>query len=214
MPTMPAPPKHRNAIIQAAATLFRRRGYSATGLNDIVKLSGAPKGSLYHYFPNGKASIAEAAVRHAASGASRTLEELAREQKTAAGLVRAYASLLAKWLAKSGFADGSSITTTLLEMTPGDKAVTKAGLEAYATWRRILALKLIGEGVPSGRADPLAALAIAAIEGSLIHARVECSGKVIELIAREVGCVLDAAVGEAASRRSARRIPKRKRLIG
>jgi TetR/AcrR family transcriptional repressor of lmrAB and yxaGH operons len=83
--------------------------------------------------------------------------------------------------------------------------VTQAGLEAYATWRRTLALKLIEEGVSSGRAASLAALAVAAIEGSLIHARVERSGKVIEFIAREVGSVFDAAVGEAASRRSARR---------
>jgi AcrR family transcriptional regulator len=59
---LPAIPKHRQPIVNAAVTLFRRQGYSATGLNDIVDESGAPKGSLYHYFPAGKASIAVAAV--------------------------------------------------------------------------------------------------------------------------------------------------------
>ena len=71
---MPAKPKHRDAIVNAAVALFRRRGYSGTGLSDIVELSGAPKGSLYHYFPNGKLSIAEAAVRladHVVSNAAR-----------------------------------------------------------------------------------------------------------------------------------------------
>ncbi len=48
---MPAIPKHRQPIIRAAVALFRQRGYSATGLNDIVDSSGAPKGSLYHHFP-------------------------------------------------------------------------------------------------------------------------------------------------------------------
>ncbi len=56
-------PKHRSAIIAAAAKLFRRQGYAATGINEIADAAGAPKGSLYHYFPDGKDQIAEAAVR-------------------------------------------------------------------------------------------------------------------------------------------------------
>ena len=66
---MPAVPKHRKPIVDAAVTLFRRQGYAGTGLNDIVDTSGAPKGSLYHYFPDGKASIAVAAVEEAVGGA-------------------------------------------------------------------------------------------------------------------------------------------------
>ena len=62
---MPAVPKHREPITDAAVRLFRRKGYAATGLNEIVEVSGAPKGSLYHYFPEGKASIAVAAVEEA-----------------------------------------------------------------------------------------------------------------------------------------------------
>ena len=53
--------KHRQAIVDAAVALFRKQGYAATGLNEIVEASGAPKGSLYYYFPKGKASIAVAA---------------------------------------------------------------------------------------------------------------------------------------------------------
>jgi TetR/AcrR family transcriptional repressor of lmrAB and yxaGH operons len=59
---MSRPSKHRAAIIAAASRLFRRQGYAGTGVNDIVALSGAPKGSLYHYFPKGKEQIAEEAV--------------------------------------------------------------------------------------------------------------------------------------------------------
>ena len=48
---MAAEPKHRDAIVAAAVNLFRQRGFSATGMNDIVAESGAPKGSVYYYFP-------------------------------------------------------------------------------------------------------------------------------------------------------------------
>jgi hypothetical protein len=44
----------RDQIIQAACTLLEKQGYPATGLNEIVRESGAPKGSLYYYFPDGK----------------------------------------------------------------------------------------------------------------------------------------------------------------
>ena len=42
--------KHREGLIAAAMTLFRRQGYAATGLAEILTESGAPKGSLYRLF--------------------------------------------------------------------------------------------------------------------------------------------------------------------
>ena len=112
---MPAPPKHRGAIVRAAATLFRRNGYAATGINEIAEVAGAPKGSLYHYFPDGKDQIGEAAVRFAGKGVVVTLEKLEQEHRTAAAMMQAYCRLLVGWMAKSGFRDGCPISTTLLE---------------------------------------------------------------------------------------------------
>ena len=41
----------REKILTTAAFLFQKNGYHATGLNEIIKESGTPKGSLYYYFP-------------------------------------------------------------------------------------------------------------------------------------------------------------------
>jgi TetR/AcrR family transcriptional repressor of lmrAB and yxaGH operons len=190
-------PKHRDAIVQAALTLFRRKGYSGTGLNDIVELSGAPKGSLYHYFPDGKLSIAEAAVRQAGENVARTLNDLAVDHKTPGKLVRAYATLLAGWLAKSKFRDGGPITTTLLETAPGDPKVTAAGRDAFALWREPIASRLAAQGVSAARAERLAGFAIAALEGSLIQARVEGHAGAIEGCGRELEALFDSVTKEA-----------------
>ncbi len=136
---MSAPPKHRGAIVRAAATLFRRNGYAATGINEIADLAGAPKGSLYHYFPDGKDAIGEAAVRFAGKGLVVTMEKLEAEHKSAAHMIQAYCRLLAGWMAKSGFKDGCPISTTLLESAPQSERIAQAGREAFAAWGGVIA---------------------------------------------------------------------------
>src|SRR5450631_2475436 len=148
---MPAPPRHRGAIVRAAAALFRRNGYAATGINEIAEVSGAPKGSLYHYFPGGKDQIAEAAVRFAGAGVVATLEKLEQEHHSASALVGGYCKLLAGWMAKSGFRDGCPIATTLLESAPQSAAMASVGREAFAGWCAVIARALLRDGC--GRAE-------------------------------------------------------------
>jgi len=199
---MPAPPKHRGAIVRAAATLFRRNGYAATGINEIADVAGAPKGSLYHYFPDGKDQIGEAAVRFAGKGMVVTLEKLEQEYRTAAAMVQAYCRLLAGWMAKSGFRDGCPISTTLLESAPQTPGIAMAGREAFANWRTVIARALLRDGFSRAEARRLSTLAVSAIEGSLILARVEKSGEPIEDVAKSLAVVLR------------KDVPSRKRAAG
>ncbi|GGD73596.1 TetR/AcrR family transcriptional regulator [Paenibacillus nasutitermitis] len=48
----------RESILETASRLFFKQGYHATGLNQIIKESVCPKGSLYYYFPEGKEELA------------------------------------------------------------------------------------------------------------------------------------------------------------
>jgi TetR/AcrR family transcriptional repressor of lmrAB and yxaGH operons len=189
---MPAPPKHRQAIIDACVTLFRRKGYSATGLNDIVEASAAPKGSLYHYFPDGKRSIAVAAVEEAGRRVAETMRTLALESGSAGELLKAHARLLAGWMKQSGFRDGCPITTVLLELTPGDREVTNAGRKAYAARLAIMKAKLESDGFSAQRADRLAVLCVSSLQGALIQARVERSGVPLLAAAEELAGLLAA----------------------
>src|SRR5450631_318414 len=197
---MSTQPRHRDAIVRAAAALFRRNGYAATGINEIAEVSGAPKGSLYHYFPGGKDQIAEAAVRFAGAVVVTTLETLAQEHDTAAAMISAYCKLLAGWMAKSGWRDGCPNPTTLLEAAPRSAEMAAAGRDAFAGWSAVIARALVRDGCGKAEAGRLATLTVSSLEGALILARVEASARPIEEIAKALGAALQI------------KAPRRKRL--
>ncbi|AMK11452.1 TetR/AcrR family transcriptional regulator [Pseudodesulfovibrio indicus] len=53
----------RRRILQAGANLVHERGFNNTGLKDILKAAGVPKGSFYFYFDN-KESFGIEMVEH------------------------------------------------------------------------------------------------------------------------------------------------------
>ncbi|HEX9158994.1 MAG TPA: hypothetical protein VF835_02100, partial [Rhizomicrobium sp.] len=57
----------------------------------------------------------------------------------------------------------------------------------------ILADKLVADGFPKARADALAVLCTSALQGALIQARVERSGRALETTATELARLLDKA---------------------
>ncbi len=185
--------KHRDTILATAARLFRRHGYAATGLTEILAESGAPKGSLYHYFPGGKAQIGAVAVGFAGRLVTTSLERLAEETATPEALLRAYAGQLVEWMAQSQWRAGCPIATVLLETAPDDVAITQAGVQVFADWTDVFARSLTGSGVPPERARRLARLAITSIEGALILARVEQSGEPILAMAEDIATLISAA---------------------
>ena len=188
---MPAPAKHRRAILESALSLFRKQGYAATGLQQILAASGAPKGSLYHYFPGGKAGIGAAVVTAAGASVSRTFAAVAAETTTAGGLVERYCRLLGGWMQASGWRDGCPITTTLLEMAPENESIRAAGEAAFAAWAQVIEAMLERDGVEPGRARRLALLAIAAIEGALVQVRVQKQAQPLLDVAAELKSLLD-----------------------
>ncbi|SJZ33768.1 transcriptional regulator, TetR family [Enhydrobacter aerosaccus] len=188
---MAPPRKHRDALLGSAVTLFRKQGYAATGLAEILEASGAPKGSLYHYFPGGKAEIGAEAVQRAGETVAATLRTLAAEASSPGELLERYLTLLAGWMRKSGYRDGCPITTTLLETVPEHGAIRDAGQAAFAAWAEIIADSARRSGIAPKRAASLARFAIAALEGALIQCRVNGDDTPLKEAAIELRALFD-----------------------
>jgi TetR/AcrR family transcriptional repressor of lmrAB and yxaGH operons len=170
---------HKENLVRTAMRLFRRQGYASTGLQQIVAESGAPKGSLYHYFPSGKEALGEAAVRMAGGMMLEMLSGLARRHREPKAFLRAYCKVMAGWMAESGFGSGCPIATTLLETAPQSPAITAAGAHAIDAWIEVIGGVLENGGLPSRAARTRAELVIAAMEGALILSRVRRSTRPI-----------------------------------
>jgi AcrR family transcriptional regulator len=69
----------RQRILTAAAHVFGEHGYAAGTTNRIAERAGISIGSLYQYFPNKDAILAELLVRHLDNGAA-IAERLQREE--------------------------------------------------------------------------------------------------------------------------------------
>jgi TetR/AcrR family transcriptional repressor of lmrAB and yxaGH operons len=178
--------QHKERLVVTAANLFRKKGYAATGLNEILANSGAPKGSLYHYFPEGKEALGAAAVAAAGAVVVRTLKELKTESDDGGEFVTRYCELLAGWMEDSGFQSGCPIATTVLETCPGSTAIQQASKAVFDSWISVIAQVFVDDGMESRQASINAELTIATIEGALILCRVQSSADPIRRMAQQI----------------------------
>jgi TetR/AcrR family transcriptional repressor of lmrAB and yxaGH operons len=105
----------KDRLIRSAATLFRTRGYHGVGLNDLLADANAPKGSLYHHFPNGKSDLAVAAATWASDEMLRLVSASYSDAATFRDGTTTLCFKIAKLFDLSGRWDGCPIAATLLE---------------------------------------------------------------------------------------------------
>ena len=80
----------------------------------------------------------------------------------------------------------------LMELAPRERAVTDAGCKAYGARISVLSRKLVADGFAQTRADALALLCTSSLQGAPRQARVERSGRPIEVAAVELARLLEA----------------------
>jgi AcrR family transcriptional regulator len=182
----------RERMIRSATVLFRERGVEGTSFSDVLEHSGAPRGSIYHHFPGGKAQLAEEATRYAGEFIATGLAAaLSSDEPVAA--IRDFTTAWRRILRDSDLDAGCPILAAALEGDRSPGARDAAGA-AFARWEGLCAEAFEGHGVEPGQARSLATLAIAAIEGGVVLARAQRSIAPLERVADELEALLGSAL--------------------
>jgi TetR/AcrR family transcriptional repressor of lmrAB and yxaGH operons len=177
--SVPRPDRSRAALIDKAATLFRRQGYAATGLNQILEEAGVKPGSLYHHFPQGKQQLAAAVVDAEGAGIEQLLRRFLATGRPVADIVDRWVDLLETVLA-GDLRDGCPIEPIATESVNSSPVVREASARVFKGWCVAIADRLRSDGWSAAEAKGVAVAVISLIEGALILSRIAGDAAALE----------------------------------
>jgi AcrR family transcriptional regulator len=188
-------PGPRERMIVSTALLVRERGARATSLDAVLEHSGAPRGSVYHHFPEGREQLLREATDYAGEYVARRLERTAADDPLAAVdiLLDEYRqSLLA-----SDFRAGCPVVAVAVESGEDGPDLRDHVVGAFDRWRQILARGFEAYGIDETRADELALLVVSGFEGALILSRAYRDLGPLESMRHEIRARVEAELAAA-----------------
>jgi AcrR family transcriptional regulator len=171
-------------MVRSAAALISARGLSATSLADVLADSGAPRGSIYHHFPQGKGQLAQDAVRW-------TGERVLAHQAALAGprpedVLERFIGMWRAVVTGSEAAAGCVVAGVAVDTGAEQQRLLEAVRDTFRAWVSLLAAQLEARGVPADRAGSVARATLAGMEGALILCRAEGDVGPLDTVAAEL----------------------------
>ena len=177
----------RDQIIESTCELIEMQGYHATGLNQIIKESGSPKGSLYYYFPGGKEELTTEALHHTGRLILQRIETSLAAIEDPAEAIKTFILFVAHNVEASGYRAGGPITTVALETATTSEKLSAECAKIYQGWQTAFAAKLLQNDYSPEQATSLASTIIASLEGGIILSRTYKNVQPLENVAQQMG---------------------------
>jgi len=183
----------RERLVESTAELLRRQGYNATGVKQILAQAGAPFGSLYHFFPGGKAQLGAEAIRSSGRLYMSLVTDVAAAATDPVDAVRGIFAGAAQTLLETDFADACPIATVALEVASSDEVLRQATADAFEEWIDTATAYFVAGGAEPQAARRLALSVLSLLEGAFVFCR---SMRTVEPLRAAGECA--AAAAEAA----------------
>lgn len=190
------PSETRERILDSSGELFRRQGYMGTGVKQILAAAGAPFGSLYHFFPGGKAELGAETVRRSGFLYGLLLGEYAGPEVELAAGIRAFFAGAAETLVETDYADACPIATVALEVSSTDEELRRACADVFEAWIEGGTERFAQEGIPRERARALVIQMVAGLEGAFVLSRALRSTEPVERAGEAAVAAIEAALAE------------------
>lgn len=181
----------RSRILLTMARLIEKQGYHATGLNEIIRESDTPKGSLYYYFPGGKEQIGAEAILEAGKIISGRLRSALEGEEQPAEAVYNFLMRMAENVEASQFGSGSPLTTATIETAVTCEVINQACRDAFDMILNAFKDKFIGGGFTEIRAAELALFVTTVVEGGILMSRTYHHAAPIRLAAQHLKVYLE-----------------------
>ena len=159
----------RERLLESALTLMRKSGLSGAGINEVVRESGAPKGSVYHFFPDGKEQIVTEALSVHSGRIAEFIEAAMSPKRTPEKKVKALFEAFAERFEQGGFEYSCPAGTVCLDLQPHDNDLRRAVAASLEHYLQTIAAQL--ESLGRTRALAIAGVALSAIEGAYVRGR-------------------------------------------
>jgi AcrR family transcriptional regulator len=161
----------KNRIIDSSAELFRRQGYTGTGVKQIVAAANAPFGSLYHFFPGGKEQLGVEVIRASGRLYIQLFATIAMQTPDVLTAVDAFFAGAADTLRETNYADACPIATVALEVASTSEPLREATAEVFDSWIAGATEYFAAAGIPRDTARELAFTMLCLLEGAFIFCR-------------------------------------------
>ena len=181
----------REKILTTAAFLFQKNGYHATGLNEIIKESGTPKGSLYYYFPNGKEELVAATIKLMGEKIQHQIEEELAKNSDPVQAFKEFILDLARDFNEKDQENCFSISLLALETVSMSESLRKTCIEVYDLWTDIYYHKLVDSGFSSEKATELSSILQLMIEGAITISLIRNDTTMLVAAAEKIPILLD-----------------------
>ena len=173
----------RANMVRSAASLIGSRGATATSLSEVLSDSGAPRGSIYHHFPDGKKQLTGEAVRWISD---RVLAYLGSGPTgSPAEVLGRFVDIWRQVVVTSGGTAGCVVAGVAID-TVDDAPLMEVVRATFRSWVDLLASQLEAAGVTADRATPIAQATLAGMEGALILCRAEGDVAPLDTVAEEL----------------------------
>lgn len=180
----------RDQIIEKTCELLEAQGYHATGLNQILAESGAPKGSLYYYFPSGKEELTAEAINRTGQIVAERIKHGLASIDDPVEAIQSFIRTVAHHVEASGFRSGGPLMIVAMETAISSERLNNVCREAYHLLQHAFQEKLQNGGYAEEQAARLATFIISSVEGGIILSRTNHSGDPLKTVADTLGRVL------------------------
>jgi AcrR family transcriptional regulator len=190
-------PGTRERIVNSSAELFRRQGYTGTGVKQIVAEAGAPFGSLYHFFPGGKEQLGAEVIRVSGRLYMELFAEIAAQAEDVPGAIADFFAGAAETLRETDYADACPIATVALEVASTNEPLRLATAEVFTRWVDAAAAFIAGAGVEPAPARSLSFAMLSLLEGGFLFSRALRSTEPLEAAGQSAVAAIRAALPAA-----------------